>query len=59
MTDRPKWLRPLAVVALLWNLLGCAAFAADMMLTPDDVARMDVVQRAIYEARPAWSVQRR
>ncbi|GGZ61217.1 hypothetical protein GCM10008101_13990 [Lysobacter xinjiangensis] len=56
MTDTPKWLRPLAAVALLWNLLGCAAFAADMMLTPDDVARMDVVQRAMYEARPAWSV---
>lgn len=54
--NAPKWLRPVAVLALLWNLLGVAAFVADLLVSPDDVARMDAAQRAMYEARPLWSV---
>lgn len=56
MSTTPKWLRPVAIVALLWNLLGCGALAADLMLTPDDVARMQAAQRTLHEARPVWSV---
>ena len=56
MTAAPKWFTPVAVVALLWNLIGCAAYLSDVMLTPDDVAAMTAAQQAMYNARPAWAV---
>jgi hypothetical protein len=52
----PKWYRPVAVAALLWNLLGCAAYLSDVMLTPEDVAKLSAAQQAMYAARPAWSI---
>lgn len=56
MTALPKWFKPIAVVALLWNLLGCVAFISDLRLTPDDLAKLSVAQQAMYAARPGWSV---
>ena len=56
MTPTPRWFRPLAITALLWNLLGCAAYIADVRLTPDDIARLSAAQQAMYAARPAWAV---
>ncbi|MGH8400679.1 MAG: hypothetical protein ACRESU_06210 [Gammaproteobacteria bacterium] len=52
----PKWFLPVVIVALLWNLLGCAAFLFDFMLTPEDVAKMSTAQQAMYKSRPMWSV---
>jgi hypothetical protein len=56
MKATPKWYLPVTILALLWNLLGCAAFLSDVMLTPEDVARMSAAQQALYAARPAWAV---
>ncbi len=56
MSQPPKWYLPAAIVALLWNLMGCAAYLSDVMLTPADVAKMDAAMQAAYAARPAWSV---
>jgi len=56
MTSRPKWFLPVSILALLWNLLGCAAYISDVMLTPENIAAMDAAQRALYESRPAWAV---
>lgn len=56
MVKAPAWFMPVAIVALLWNLLGCFAFASDLMLTPADVAKMSAEQQALYAARAAWAV---
>lgn len=56
MTPTPKWYLPVAILALLWNLMGCFAYLSDAMLTPDDLAKMSAAQQAMYAARPAWSV---
>jgi hypothetical protein len=56
MTQAPKWLSVAAFVALLWNILGCIAFFADLQLSPEDVAKLPEAQQALYAARPAWSV---
>jgi hypothetical protein len=53
---RPKWYMPVAIVALLWNLMGCAAYLMDVTLTPEAVAAMSPDQQALYAARPAWAV---
>lgn len=52
----PKWFIAAAIVALLWNLLGCFAFYADLRLTPEDVAKLSAPQQAMYASRPAWSI---
>jgi hypothetical protein len=56
MTPAPKWYMPVAVVALLWNVLGCLAYLMDVTLTPEDIAKLSEAQQALYAARPAWSV---
>ncbi len=56
MNSVPRWFTIVAALALLWNLLGCFAIASDLMLTPQDIAAMPAAQRALYEARPGWSV---
>lgn len=56
MAQAPKWFRPVSVVALLWNLLGCAAYLADVMMTPEALARLTAAQQAMYAARPTWAV---
>lgn len=56
MTAIPKWYRPVTVLALLWNLMGCAAYLADVMVTPEAVAAMPAAQQALYNSRPAWAV---
>lgn len=56
MNQAPKWFTVVAIVALLWNVLGCIAFVLDMRLTPEDVAKLSEAQQALHAARPAWSV---
>jgi len=55
-TPQPKWYMPAAVAALLWNLMGCAAYLADVTLSPDAIAAMSAAQQAVYAARPGWAV---
>lgn len=56
MTQPPKWYLPVTILALLWNLMGCAAYLMDMTISPEAVAALPAAQRAMYEARPAWAV---
>lgn len=56
MDPTPKWYLPVAVLALVWNLLGCAAYLADVTLTSEDVAAMSAAQQALYASRSWWTV---
>ena len=56
MERAPKWFVAVAILALLWNLLGCMAYLADVMMSAEDVAKLTADQQAMYAARPAWSV---
>ena len=56
MTRPPRWFTVVAIVALLWNLLGCLAFASDAMRSTADVAQLPAAQQALYAARPTWAV---
>lgn len=56
MEKIPKWFLPTAIAALLWNLLGCAAYLADVMMSADAIAKLSEAQQAMRAARPAWSV---
>lgn len=54
--NAPKWFKPVVIVALLWNLIGCLAYLADVMVTPEAIAKMSAAEQALRAARPAWSV---
>jgi hypothetical protein len=54
MRTGPKWLSPVAIVALLWNLLGCVAWIADLRATPEQVAAMGPDMIKLYAALPPW-----
>jgi hypothetical protein len=54
MRNAPKWLSPVAAVALLWNLLGCYAWIADMRATPEQIAAMGSGMVQLHAALPPW-----
>ncbi len=56
MNAAPAWFKVVAVLALLWNVLGCVAFFADLHLSPAELAQLPEAQQALYAARPAWAV---
>lgn len=56
MSDAPKWFKPVAIAALLWNLLGCAAYLADVMMSDEAISALSSADRAIRNARPLWVV---
>src|SRR3546814_11602842 len=41
-------------LALLWNLVGVAAFVMQVAMPAEALGAMPAEQRAIYEAPPAW-----
>ena len=55
MAGIPKWYTAIAIIAILWNLLGWFGVFADLMLRPEDVARLSADQQALYASRTAWS----
>lgn len=56
MNKAPTWFLVVVIAALLWNLLGCVAFFADLRLSPQDVAKLSPADQALYNARPGWAV---
>jgi hypothetical protein len=50
----PKWFTPVAVVALLWNLLGCFAVLSDALTAYKGLDAANAAQQAAEAARPAW-----
>lgn len=56
MSVPPKWFTPVAILALLWNLLGASAYLMDVTISPEALAKMGEAERAMYASRPAWFV---
>ena len=56
MSERPRWFLVVAVLALLWNLLGCAAYLVDVTMSPEQGAQLPEEQQELYRTRPAWAV---
>lgn len=52
ITKPPRWFLAVAVLALLWNLLGVAAYLNQMVM---DLSVLPVAQRAFFESIPTWA----
>lgn len=55
MNKAPVWFNIVAVVALLWNLLGAVAVIMNFMLTPEAIAALPAEQQQMYADTPIWS----
>lgn len=51
---RPKSFWVVAILALLWNLIGTAMFYLQVSMTPEQLAALPAPQREVCEATPAW-----
>lgn len=56
MSVPPKWFTPVAILALLWNLLGASANLMDVTISPEAVAKMGDAEQAMYASRSVWFV---
>ena len=53
--ETPKWFMIVAVVLLIWNLLGVMAYLAQVTMSPEAVAALPEAHRQILENTPAWA----
>lgn len=51
----PAWLKPLALAALVWNLLGVIALIMQLLITPEMIDQLPLDQQAAYRDIPLWS----
>jgi hypothetical protein len=51
----PSWFKTVAIIALIWNLLGVLAFAGQMLLTPEMLAELPVAEQELYASTPLWA----
>jgi len=52
----PKWFWAVAVLAVVWNLLGVMAYLADVYQTSEDLEALSATVQRLYALRPAWAV---
>ena len=53
-TPMPRTFYWISGAALLWNLLGIAAYVGQVTMTPEAIAALPEAQRALYENVPGW-----
>ncbi len=51
----PTWFWVIAIIALVWNLLGVWAYLKQVTMGPEALAELPEAQRQLYETVPAWA----
>lgn len=51
----PGWFKPIAILALIWNIIGLSAFAISFMITPEVIAQLPPEEQALYNNIPMWA----
>ena len=51
----PKSFRTIAIVALIWNLLGAMAYILQVTMSPEAIAELPIEEQALYENIPTWA----
>ena len=50
-----RWIKPVLITALLWNILGVFAFIMQLLLTPEMVSKLPQEQQLAYNNQPLWA----
>lgn len=53
-TKVPAWFWVVAILALVWNLLGVMAYIMHINMSPEDLAALSQGERDLMAAAPAW-----
>lgn len=53
-TTPPRWYWIVSALALVWMLIGVAAWTADLLMDQSALDAMSEGQRQLYVARPGW-----
>jgi len=51
----PVWFRIVAILAIVWNLMGLVAFFIEISMSEATLETMSSTDRAIYENTPIWA----
>ncbi|MEP2102061.1 MAG: hypothetical protein ABJP02_11185 [Parasphingorhabdus sp.] len=51
----PIWFWIIGIFAVIWNGLGVAAYASDIMMTAEDFAKLTEAEQNLYANRPYWA----
>lgn len=49
-----KWLKTISIFAIVWNLLGIAAYLMQVFMTDEHKALLPEAEQALYANIPAW-----
>ena len=55
LNKAPLWFVIVAVIALLWNLLGASAVIMNFMITAEAIAALPLDQQQMYADTPKWA----
>jgi len=55
VTTRPKWFSILAIVALVWNILGIFGFFSTVLMTEEMLAAMPEAEQEMHRNTPLWT----
>lgn len=51
----PKWFIGVAIIALLWNLIGVLVFVSQITITPESLEQLPPAEQALYLNIPFWA----
>jgi hypothetical protein len=51
----PQWFKVVAIIALIWNLLGVLAFVGQMFITPEMLSALPIAEQELYANTPIWA----
>ncbi len=52
----PRWFLVVAIVALVWNLLGVLAFIMQATMSAETIAALPADQQRLFSERPFWVI---
>lgn len=56
MNKLPMWFWVIAILALVWNLIGVYQYICMRLITPEAFAQMSEAMQQLHNATPAWVV---
>lgn len=54
MNKPPSWFWIVAILAVLWECLGCLSYLREVMMSPADLAALPKAQRDLWLMMPSW-----
>ncbi|KGJ95787.1 hypothetical protein [Thalassotalea sp. ND16A] len=54
-TKLPNWFTVVAVMALIWNLMGVMAFISGQTMTAEQLAALSEAEQNLHQTTPLWA----